>query len=595
MSHLCLREYIILDQINSTICGAATSYLGGGRRSMADPLDIVERIIGFALKIKEAAETAEENEEECRGIEQRADRVRAVVTRLSESEEVMKDPMLPGALEDLGETLRRAHSAVVACRRRRTAVCRLCTAAALAKRLHKVHEDITRKTVQAVFVITAAVFIPERSDPSPSSKHPPKPPLHPAADVIEEASYSSSAGFFAEDRYSFPSSFAAGSYPSYRPHRPARRPHRPAAQSRTEDGAATSGSMPRYETEAESKKVPAGTEMPSLLFPGLTIFSMSKLEAATDGFSVGNIIGRGSSDCVVFKGILHEELMVSIKKFQDPPKSLVARISGELHLSSYLHHGKVKNNHIIRILGYCHDVIQKHELVETRFFLVEEYTANGNTANIIYGSQYDWTSRFRIIQGIADGVNYLHEQDVLHLDLKPSNVLLDSDMNPKITGLERARKLNKTMTHEYSIAGTIGYMPPEYILEGTLSTKYDVYSFGVTLLETISGMCGPEPAHHQDSVEWAWEAREAGRMAELIDQSLCGEGELVQVGRCMEIGLLCAQEKSADRPAMADVLQMLNGEKATTTPTRPEYTKKRRSRSTRRDGAFNHCFRASNM
>ncbi|CAO2150029.1 unnamed protein product [Urochloa humidicola] len=107
-------------------------------------------------------------------------------------------------------------------------------------------------------------------------------------------------------------------------------------------------------------------------------------------------------------------------------------------------------------------------------------------------------------------------------------------------------------------------------------------------------MCGPEPARHQDSVEWAWEAREAGRMAELLDQSLCGEGELAQVGRCMEIGLLCAQEKPADRPAMADVLQMLNGEKAMMTPIRPEYTK-RRSRSPRHDGAFNRCFRASNM
>ncbi|CAO1940201.1 unnamed protein product [Urochloa humidicola] len=215
--------------------------------------------------------------------------------------------------------------------------------------------------------------------------------------------------------------------------------------------------------------------------------------------------------------------MVAIKKFQDPPKSLMARIYDELHLSLDLHREKVKNNNIIRILGYCHDVIQKQEQVKTRLFLVEEYMANGNMANIIYGSRHDWTSRFRIIQGIAHGVNYLHEQDVVHLDLKPSNVLLDSDMNPKITGLGRARKLNKRITRDESIAGTIGYMPPEYILEGTLSTKYDVYSFGITLLETISSMCGPEPARHQDSVEWAWEAREGGRMAELINQSLFGE------------------------------------------------------------------------
>ncbi|CAN6381999.1 unnamed protein product [Urochloa humidicola] len=100
----------------------------------ADPLDIVEKIIVSALKIKEAAETVKENEEECRGVEQRAARVHAIVSRLSESAEVMTDPMLLDALEDLGDALRRAHSAVVACRRQRSTMCRLCMVAALAKR-----------------------------------------------------------------------------------------------------------------------------------------------------------------------------------------------------------------------------------------------------------------------------------------------------------------------------------------------------------------------------------------------------------------------------------------------------------------------------
>ncbi|KAG2559160.1 hypothetical protein PVAP13_8NG313800 [Panicum virgatum] len=205
---------------------------------------------------------------------------------------------------------------------------------------------------------------------------------------------------------------------------------------------------------------------------------------------------------------------------------------------------------------------------------------NGSLDNIIQGSQLDWSSRLLLIQGIAHGLQYLHEQQFVHLDLKPSNVLIDSDMIPKITDFGTARMLDQgndvtVRDADYLLAGTMGYMPPEYIMEGIVSKMYDVYSFGVILLETISGMCGSKPARRQSSIAWAWVAREAGRMEDLLDPSLCLESQLREARRCLEIGLLCTQSDRADRPTMLDVVEMLETEKELPTPKQPKYTEGR--------------------
>ncbi|GJN25813.1 hypothetical protein PR202_gb13693 [Eleusine coracana subsp. coracana] len=123
------------------------------------------------------------------------------------------------------------------------------------------------------------------------------------------------------------------------------------------------------------------------------------------------------------------------------------------------------------------------------------------------GSQrIHWSNRFLIIQGIAEGVCYLHEQSVVHMDLKPSNIFLDSNKNPKIVSFGLATRLQDAANYitRDDFSGSMGYMSPEYITEGTLSMKYDVYSFGVILLEIISSMCRSDlqPARHQASIEW---------------------------------------------------------------------------------------------
>ncbi|CAL4986075.1 unnamed protein product [Urochloa decumbens] len=464
-------------------------------------------------------------------VEKRAVRVRAFVSRLRESPEMTEDTMLQGVLEDVRETHQRAQALVQDYRQRSCSMCRYCEARKLTKRLRRAHQDILCDVMRAILATNATVFI---SPPAVDHKSCPY------------------LGLFLP----------------------------------TDDNASTGAAV---SSDPDCSCCPCCR--PHVHDQVISLHSLSELEAATDGFSEEKIIGRGGSGSIVFKAVLDDKLIVAIEKFQDPAESLVACICNELHLASELHH-MVEDSNIIRILGYGHKVIRKHDLVETSIFLVREFMVKGKMDTIIYGSPHDdWSSRFRIIKGIAYGIDYLHGQGISHLDLKPTNILFDSDMNPKITGFGRGRKLNKTSTQDDSITGTIGYMPPEYILDGTISTKYDVYSFGVILLETISGMCRPESAPHKASVEWAWEAHEAGRrMGDLLDQSLCRkEGQLEEVRRCLKIGLLCAQEKPADRPAMLGVRLMLRGDDKTTKPTRPEYTKSRHPHP-RHDGVFSCCF-----
>uniref|UniRef100_A0A0E0RFK6 Protein kinase domain-containing protein n=1 Tax=Oryza rufipogon TaxID=4529 RepID=A0A0E0RFK6_ORYRU len=234
-----------------------------------------------------------------------------------------------------------------------------------------------------------------------------------------------------------------------------------------------------------------------------------------------------------------------------------------VHLCSMLEH---KN--IVTLLGYCD---------ENRGFDM----SNENITKGIVGGQLDWSSRFRIIQGITQGIIYLHTHSgkptIVHLDIKPDNILLDSDMNPKIGDFGLAKELKDDEINA-RVRGTLGYMPPEYIVEGVISVKNDVYGFGVTLLETISGMSDSgRDACHQASIEWAWNLRLSGGIHKLFDPSLCDESQLKEIKRCVEIGLLCTQNKPSDRPTMPDVLEMLQGKKKVPTPKQPGYIKRVRA------------------
>ncbi|EEE53015.1 hypothetical protein OsJ_35720 [Oryza sativa Japonica Group] len=322
---------------------------------------------------------------------------------------------------------------------------------------------------------------------------------------------------------------------------------------------------------ARRSSLPVGIpKLPRVRQRELMNFSFIELEAATHNFAT--TIGQGGSG-TVYKGVLSDGVQVAIKKHTDGFPSQYDEMPKKHPL--ILLRSMLEHKNIVKLVGYCHEyreiempkenatngnVSAKEEFL----LLVEEYMTNGNLGNLIYGGLLDWSSRLKIIEGITQGVVYLHthsEKPIVHLDLKPDNILLDSNMNPKIGDFGLSEELQDDYINA-SVSGTLGYMPPEYIIEGTVSLKNDVYGFGVTLLETISGMSeSGRGARHQASIEWAWNVRLSGGMNKLFDPRLCDESQLKEIKRCMDIGLLCTQNKATERPTMQDVLKMIQGKK----------------------------------
>lgn len=520
---------------------------------MADPVGILKQIAEVAFKIKEAVETVRQNKEECLRIGRRVTRVGCILLQLPNTE-MTNNPAMSAALEELDKTLRRAHTLVTACQEKNT-MCLFCTATKLSKKLRRAKDDISDHMMEGIFAIAVTIIMmpiqdddahpppPKDTGPARSQRHGLTPMRLRPSKKIKQA----------------------------RRRRPQPAMFMPNSLQMVASSVTSTASAAAYE----------GSEMSSPPSSSLIEFSLTELEVATQHFST--IVGQGGF-ATVYKGVLSDGLVVAVKKLANvsPSSDDEAPINHPfVRLCSMLEH---KN--IVRLLGYCHGSREEHmpsEDTETGFvqanqefsLLVQEYMPNGTLSDVIYGSQLDWISRFRIIQGITHGVIYLHtqfEKPIVHLDLKPDNILLDSDMNPKIGDFGSARILDDQKMA--IVCGTLGYMPPEYIVEGVISVKNDVYGFGVTLLETISGMRRSGPAvRRQASIGWAWKVHQAGAMNGLFDPLLCDQSQLKEIKRCMEIGLLCTQKKPTDRPTMPDVLQMLNGKKKLPTPKLPGYIK----------------------
>ncbi|KAM3365604.1 hypothetical protein ACQJBY_015358 [Aegilops geniculata] len=300
------------------------------------------------------------------------------------------------------------------------------------------------------------------------------------------------------------------------------------------------------------------------------ILDLSTLRAATDNFDERNKLGEGGFG-VVYKGILPDNEEIAVKRLSQSSRQGIEELKNELVLVAKLQH---KN--LVRLLGVC--------LEEQEKLLAYEYMPNKSLDTILFdpdrSSQLDWGTRFRIVNGIARGLQYLHEDSqlkIIHRDLKASNVLLDSEFNPKISDFGLARLFGSDQSHDVTnrVVGTYGYMAPEYAMRGNYSIKSDVFSFGVLILEIVTGKRNSVAYDSEQAVDLlslVWEHWTMGTIVEIMDSSMTSHSPGDQMLKCMHIGLLCVQEDPADRPMMSVVTVMLSSSTVSLqAPSRPAF------------------------
>ncbi|XP_010267802.1 PREDICTED: putative receptor-like protein kinase At4g00960 isoform X1 [Nelumbo nucifera] len=289
--------------------------------------------------------------------------------------------------------------------------------------------------------------------------------------------------------------------------------------------------------------------------------NFSAIKAATNNFSNDNKLGQGGFGDV-YKGRLLDGREVAVKRLSRNSGQGEVEFKNEVLLVAKLQH-----RNLVRLLGFCCEGQEK--------LLIYEFVQNASLDHFIFDPikrvQLDWERRYKIIGGIARGLLYLHEDSrlkIIHRDLKASNILLDEDMNPKIADFGMARLFVVDQTHACTsrIVGTYGYMAPEYIKHGHFSVKSDVFSFGVILIEIVSGERNnsfhqSEP--YEDLLSYAWRNWNEGTAMELVDPTLREGCSRQDVMRCIHIALLCVQENEADRPTMASIVLMLNSNSVT--------------------------------
>ncbi|KAJ3683137.1 hypothetical protein LUZ60_013364 [Juncus effusus] len=292
-------------------------------------------------------------------------------------------------------------------------------------------------------------------------------------------------------------------------------------------------------------------------------FDFYTIAQATNNFSYK--LGEGGFG-PVYKGKLPNGQEIAIKRLSTKSGQGSKEFKNEVQLITHLQH-----RNLVRLLGCCIHGEEK--------LLLYEFMPNKSLDTFLFnkkkGGELDWAKRFKIIQGIARGLLYLHQDSrlrIIHRDMKAGNILLDEEFNPKISDFGMAQIFldhqNQAMTNR--IVGTYGYMSPEYAMEGRFSEKSDVYSFGVLLLEIITGkkITSIIDAQFSNLLGYAWTLWNEKRATELIDPLLnqdldCDEQNII---RCIQVGLLCVQELPNDRPAMSHVLTMLSGDLALNSP-----------------------------
>ncbi|XP_027342923.1 G-type lectin S-receptor-like serine/threonine-protein kinase At4g27290 [Abrus precatorius] len=287
----------------------------------------------------------------------------------------------------------------------------------------------------------------------------------------------------------------------------------------------------------------------------LPMFDLSTIRFATNNFSADNKLGEGGFGAV-YKGILDDGCEIAVKRLSKNSSQGLQEFKNEV-----MHIAKLQHRNLVKLLGYC---IQAGERL-----LIYEYMPNKSLDFFIFDKNksklLDWPRRLHIINGIARGLLYLHQDSrhrIVHRDLKAGNVLLDSEMNPKISDFGLARSFGGTETEANTmhVVGTYGYLPPEYIINGAYSTRSDVFSFGVLILEIVSGKRNRGFCHEDNLLSHAWRLFTEEKCTEIVNKTIRDSLNLSSVLRSVHVGLLCVQLNPDDRPSMSSVVLMLSSE-----------------------------------
>ncbi|EXB36794.1 putative LRR receptor-like serine/threonine-protein kinase [Morus notabilis] len=286
-------------------------------------------------------------------------------------------------------------------------------------------------------------------------------------------------------------------------------------------------------------------------------FTFRQIKAATNNFDAANKLGEGGFGSV-YKGVLLDGTIIAVKQLSSRSKQGNREFVNEIGMISALQHPN-----LVKLHGCC---IEGKQLL-----LVYEYMENNNLALSLFGPKdgqlkLDWPTRQKICVGVARGLAFLHEESplkIVHRDIKATNILLDRDLNPKISDFGLAKLDEEENTHITTrVAGTIGYMAPEYALWGYLTFKADVYSFGIVALELVAGISNTKFGPDEDYVcllDWALVSQQKGKLMRLVDPRLGSDFNTEEAARMIKVALQCTNPSPALRPTMSAVVSMLEG------------------------------------
>ncbi|GAB4850688.1 hypothetical protein Ancab_039909 [Ancistrocladus abbreviatus] len=303
--------------------------------------------------------------------------------------------------------------------------------------------------------------------------------------------------------------------------------------------------------------------------PELPLFGFDIVADATNNFSPDNKLGEGGFG-PVYKGVLKGGREIAVKRLSKHSKQGLNEFKNEVKCISSLQH-----RNLVKLLGCC---IHAEERM-----LIYEYMLNQSLDYFIFDEMnsilLDWPKRWQIINGIARGLLYLHEDSrlrIIHRDLKASNVLLDFEMSPKISdfGIARSFHGNKSEAKTRRVVGTYGYMSPEYAMEGQFSVKSDVFSFGVLVLEIVTGKRNRgfnHPDHSHNLLGHVWKLFLDGESLEVANPVIGSSYNTYQALRSIHIALLCVQQCPEDRPSMSSVIVMLDSDSELPVPKMPGF------------------------